>query len=191
MVTNVYFDRATFEDNIRAFVSKGSGIQSNYVIPGNDNGPRPQRLHATVLLIDDEKVGESNRHWTRVFDADGNVQGYELWQRDNHRAAYSIQFFGAGARAAAERFFAWAESEFALEDASLLKFSLWDLSKIRQIDTLVTDAWEERVGIDGVFMYWYDSRYTPGIVDTVPLSAFVDTMPGEYRDQFEITGGSS
>ena len=154
--------RRQLERDFRSFVAIGSNLLTTLVLPGNDDGPAPQDLYATVLLIDDQKMFQS------IYSEHDNI----LYQRDARRAFFSVQFYRAGAMDAADRFAAWGESEVALDEAQKRHFTLWKLMPIRRIDRIITSANQERAGIDALVDYWCDTRHDPGIAEHVPIQIY-------------------
>ena len=146
----------TQERAVRGFVAAGSGLAPKLVRPGNDNGPAPGDLYATVLLI----------------TADGQGVPYTLYQDVGQgqldaatvgtvRARYSVQWYRQGARDAARRFSLWAYSPTGLDRAASQGLTVLRVSAVRQIDDIIADAWEERAGLD------LDLGYTYTLIDTI------------------------
>ena len=101
------------EDSVRALVAAGSGLDLNQVIPGNDGGPAPDGLFASVLLIHQDTEG--------IPATPMRLRADEL-SLDAPTIAtvtgrYSVQWFRRGAHDAARRFATWVWSPAGLAHA--------------------------------------------------------------------------
>ena len=133
---------------VRRFVAKGSGLDGDEVIPGNDSHPAPRGLYATVLLIDSRQIGTSITAF--AVDPD-NDPDYILRSLARVRRTYSVQWFRDGAVNTAERFRAWAYSPFSdTHDQQAVSFA--DASTVQRLDGVISSEWEERSVIDLTMM---------------------------------------
>lgn len=108
---------------VRAYVAEGSEIPGERVIPGNDDGPRPSYIYATVLRMRDTTRGLPFRSATPSGE----------WMMSPRTAVFSIQWLGVGAVDAASRWDDWARSEYGqLQEQQA--FSDGGLSHIAVID---------------------------------------------------------
>jgi len=142
-----------FERGLRGFVATGSGIDVMLVmpgddLPGDDKGPAPKTAYASVKYVE------------------GSRDGYPAVRYDTNGLAtiatpktslYSVQFYRAGAIAAAEAFEAWVESPLGLDAATEAGFQIEFPLELRRLDTLISDVSEERVGID-LTVHWVNTR---------------------------------
>ena len=132
------------EKVLRAHVAAGSGLDvDTHVIPGNDPHPAPKGLYATVLLIDATIQGVAYDVLSARSDNDLDVLTVRTM-----RGRYSVQWCRKGARDAARQFAVWTSSPLSLERARRNNVTLVRVSTVRQIDTIVSDKWEERAGVD-------------------------------------------
>ena len=134
---------ATLEANIRAYVAAGSDLDADtHVFPGNDKGPAPKELYATVLLVTSASQGVPYRI---VTNADVDLDDETV---RTVRAQYSVQWFRDGARDAAQQFATWTSSFAGIQDAAERRLTFLGVSAVRQIGLIVSDGWEERAGLD-------------------------------------------
>ena len=131
------------DEVVRDYVAMGSGLDSDTdVIPGNDGGPSPNHLFATVLLVEDESPGVP---FVRHTDVEGVLRSQTLRAV---AARYSLQFFRTGARDAARQLAVWVSSSAGRDEALRQHITVRRVSGIRRLDRLVDDEWEERVNVD-------------------------------------------
>ena len=171
-VTSRYVD---IERAVRAFVAEGSGIAAKLVIRGNDedDGKAPDELFATVLLIDDREVGLPILSYA-------HAEGIQV--RSVRRAVYSVQWFLKGAQEAADNFIMWASSGLGRSP----RFSIQRLH-VRQRDTIITSAWEDRAQMDLAINYWLTANYAT-IQDIRAASIVIRTENETIRE--EINGSA-
>ena len=132
------------ERAVRGFVAAGSGLESRRVRPGNSDGPAPNELYATVLLI--HQAIDGIPETPLRLSAEGERLDAET--HANVRSRYSVQWFRPGAHDAAKRLSVWASSPTGRDLASSLGLTFIRVSDIRQLDDIVSNAWEERAGLD-------------------------------------------
>ena len=168
---HVLVSRKVFERSLRQFVAMGSGLPGMRVIPGNDKvGPSPKMLYSTVLLVSAMNDGMPSE----MYRGDDETQLVRYVQS----ATYSVQWYRDGARAAGDRFKAWAESTAGVTESERLGFRYMGCGDIRQIDDIVSDAYEERCGVDIEVVYWYDLQYPVLHVREVTVTRDVDGDSG-------------
>ena len=164
---------------VRAFVARGSGLATKRVRPGNQNAPWPDELNATVLRITDRAEG-------RAIPRDED-DGDTIANHQHRIARYSIQFFGKGAVAAADRFVAWAESDEgilaaqgALRDSVPEGQKLWPdgtrmgvilpLDPVMRLDGIIDEKWEERTQVNMECRYISAFRHSDRAPERVPMT---------------------
>ena len=76
-------------------------------------------------------------------------------------ARYSVQWFRKGAHDAAKRLSVWVWSPEGVAQAQESSLTVLRVSDVRQLDDVVSGAWEERAGLD------IEVGYTQGIDQTV------------------------
>ena len=77
------------------------------------------------------------------------------------RGRYSVQWFRTGAHDAATRLSVWVWSPEGVAQAQQADLTVLRVSDVRQLDEVVSGAWEERAGLD------IDVGYTQRIDQTV------------------------
>ena len=154
----------TLEEAVRGYVALGSGLDfDTHVLPGNDNGPAPNELYSTVLLVRSRPDGMS-AFQTNIND--GLTQS-AVQER------YSVQWYREGAKDAARRFRLWTATPEAQEYLLETGLALVRTSEVRQIDAIIADAWEERAGLDLDIGYIQTLRQAAQVV--VAVSFHVNT----------------
>ena len=159
------FDLTQLERNVRAVVAAGSGAALNVrkVIPAEKpDEPAPDGLFASVRLVNDQQVGYAS-------DVLGTTEGgnVKLTQRLNQRATFSVQWYRAGALAAAYAFVAWLQTPMGITETNKRGLSVRRSSfHVRDIGAIVADAWEERAGIDLAIDYAAGYEYDIGRIDS-------------------------
>ncbi len=145
------------EDKVRGLVAAGSAMDPNFVIPGNDDGPTPDELFATALLIHQDIQGIPATPVTLASDG----LALDAPTVATVRGRYSVQWFRAGAHDAARRFATWLSSPAGLSKAHEYGLTTRRVSDVRQLDDIVSGVWEERSGVD------LDVEYLQTIDETV------------------------
>ena len=129
----------TLEEAVRGYVALGSGLDfDTHVLPGNDNGPAPNELYASVLLVRSRQDGMG------AFQTDGT----DALTQTAVQERYSVQWYRTGAKDAARQFRLWTATPEAQEYLLETGLALVRTSEVRQIDAIIADAWEERTGLD-------------------------------------------
>ena len=142
---------------IRGLVASGSDLESRRVRPGNQGGAVPNDLFATVVLIHQDIEGIPATVMSLASDgADLNAPTVATV-----RGRYSVQWFRTGAHDAAKRLSVWVWSPEGVAQAQQADLTVLRVSDVRQLDDVVSGAWEERAGLD------IDVGYTQRIDQTV------------------------
>ena len=154
----------TLEEAVRGYVALGSGLDfDTHVLPGNDNGPAPNELYASVLLVRSRQDGMG------AFQTDGT----DALTQTSVQERYSVQWYRTGAKDAARQFRLWTASAEAQEYLLETGLALVRTSEVRQIDAIIADAWEERAGLDLDIGYIQTLRQAAQVV--VAVSFHVNT----------------
>ena len=147
----------SLERAVRGFVAVGSGLESRRVRPGNQGGPVPDGLFASVMLIHQAIEGIPA---TVMSLASGEADLNALTVA-TVRGRYSVQWFRTGAHDASKRLSVWVWSPEGVAQAQQADLTVLRVSDVRQLDDVVSGAWEERAGLD------IDVGYTQRIDQTV------------------------
>ena len=153
------------EDAVRGFVAAGSGLDLNQVIPANDGGPAPTDLFASVVLIHNAIEGIPATVSRLTEDGLSLDAGTLATVEDR----YSVQWFREGARDAARSFSVWVYSPEGLQSALDAGLTFRRVSDVRQLDEVVSGAWEERAGLDLHIGYTQTIKQTLDYIETVPV----------------------
>ena len=164
------------EEAVRGYVAAGSGLDfDTHVIPGNSRGAATDGLYATVLLINQAIQGIPSTRFT-LSDAPGLL---DAPTQATVRDRYSVQWFRAGARDAARRFSVWVSSPMGLDYMAARGLGFLKVSSVRQLDNVISGAWEERAGLDLDICYVETVRLEGGpvgVIGSVPIRV--------YKEQF-------
>lgn len=153
------------DDLVQRIVAELTGMDGTRVIPGNDDHARPPGLYATYLSIYDS----GNSTWTDYIEPADPTADVDWESGMPVVSMYSIQWYRAGARAAARRFRHVARSRFGREAARAIGLTLGSIDEVRKIDTVVPGGFEERSSLDllvlfretvtGTVAYWNGARF--------------------------------
>ena len=147
----------SLERTIRGLVAAGSDLESSRVRPGNQGGAVPNGLFASLVLIHQDIEGIPATVMSLASDgADLNAPTVATV-----RGRYSVQWFRTGAHDAARRLSVWVWSPEGVAQAQQADLTVLRVSDVRQLDDVVSGAWEERAGLD------IDVGYTQRIDQTV------------------------
>ena len=146
------------EDAVAGLIAAGSGIDYNRVVSGNKGEPAPSGPFASVLLVHQGIEGIPATPMS--LSADG--LSLDAPTLATIRGRYSVQWFREGAHDAARRFATWVWSPVGLAHAGQEGLTVRRVSDVRQLDDVVSGAWEERAGVD------IDIGYKQAIEATVP-----------------------
>ena len=158
------FDVDTFAYRVREYIAQGSGLNPDHeVIDAEGSGPKPESLFATVRLIDDEQVGYPVDRPKGLSESGGVL----LRQVHYRTASYSVQWYRPGAKSLAYAFVAWMQSPTGIAEAQRRGFMVRPSSRnVRDLTTIIADAWEERAGIDLMVDYGAEYEYDTGRIET-------------------------
>ena len=135
---------ARLEDAVAELVAAGSGLDYNSVLSGNKGTPVPDGLFASLVLIHQAIEGIPATVMSLAPDgADLNAPTVATV-----RGRYSVQWFRTGAHDAATRLSVWAWSPEGVAQAQQADLTVLRVSDVRQLDDVVSGAWEERAGVD-------------------------------------------
>ena len=155
----------SLERAVRAYVAAGSGLEPRLVRPGNQRGNVPDGLFASVLLIHQTIEGIPATALSLTEDSLSLDAGTLATVEDR----YSVQWFREGARDAARGFSVWVYSPEGLQTAQDNGLTLRRVSDVRQLDEVVSGAWEERAGLDLHIGYTQKIHQTLDYIETVPI----------------------
>ena len=145
------------ERAVRGLVAQGSELEPRRVRPGNQRGIAPDGLFASLVLIHQAIEGMPATVMSLASgEADLNAPTVATV-----RGRYSVQWFREGARDAASRLSVWVWSPEGAAQAQKSGLTVMRVSDVRQLDDVVSGAWEERAGLD------IDVGYTQRIDKTV------------------------
>ena len=148
---------ATLEDAVGELVAAGSGLDYNSVLSGNKGTLVPDGLFASLVLIHQAIEGVPA---TVMSLAPGGTD-LDALTIATVRGRYSVQWFRTGAHDAATRLSVWVWSPEGVAQAQQADLTVLRVSDVRQLDEVVSEAWEERAGLD------IDVGYTQRIDQTV------------------------
>ena len=175
------FNQKTFEDNLRNFVAKGSLMQSKYVHPQSNVGPKTEDCFASVVHVHEHENG-----WPAYGMVSGDTSGGDPTVIQIVYtpviATYSIQWYRKQAAARAQRFASWSKADYGILAAAHYGFSIQKPLKAKRIDMQVTEGWEERWSMDLILGYWQDNEYDVGYIDTVPIT----TLTRDQRETLTV-----
>ena len=156
----------SLDNDIRAYVSIGSGLGSDKVQPAYD-GASPSGAYATVLTVDDYALGRE------VLQFDSTDEQMKV--RLSRRRRYSVAFLRDDSFANAERFMAWTESPAAVIEAQRREFTLWDCNSFINLPGRYRDfdaRWEEDVAVDLMVNYSIERSYDTKRFDSVSVDLY-------------------
>lgn len=153
------------ERAVRGLVAQGSELEPRRVRPGNQRGVAPEGLFASVLLIHQAIQGIP----ATVSRLAGDGLSLNAGTLATVEDRYSVQWFREGARDAARRFSVWVYSPVGLQSALGAGLTLLRVSDVRQLDDVVSGAWEERAGLDIDVGYTQKIEQTVGRLKAAPI----------------------
>ena len=148
---------AILEDSVAGLVSAGSGVDYNSVRSANKGTSVPDGLFASLALIHQAIEGIP----ATVMSLASGGADLDAPTVATVRGRYSVQWFRAGAHDAANRLSVWVWSPEGAAQAQEAGLTVLRVSDVRQLDDVVSGAWEERAGLD------IDVGYTQRIDQTV------------------------
>lgn len=173
-------DLDEFEDRLRTHIGLGAGLDGK-VVPGNDNLEQPDGVYASLLLITDADDGGYPVVEDHPTDADPNAVAVFSQQL----ATYSLQFYRAGAVAAARRFKRWATSPEGLQSEVDNRLRIMRPINIQRLDADVFSDWQERAVITMDVRYVDSDSARSLTVDSV--EATVDVVADGTAHTLTIT----
>ena len=145
------------ERAVRGLVAQGSELEPRRVRPGNQRGTVPDELFASLALIHQGIEGIP----ATVMSLASDEADLNALTMATVRGRYSVQWFRTGAHDAATRLSVWVWSPEGVAQAQKSDLTVLRVSDVRQLDDVVSGAWEERAGLD------IDVGYTQRIDQTV------------------------
>lgn len=168
----------TLERAVRRFVEDGTQLtpRGQNVIPGNDGGPAPNGLYASVLAI--SQAGDGVPYHTSSARPDGET--LDIQTINTIRATFSVQFYRKGARDLARRFAVWCSSPSGNTAALESGLTFLRTSEVRQLDSIISDDWEERAGLDLEIGYLERIAEVVDIISSAEIDVEADGEPFEH-----------
>ena len=153
------------EDAVAEVVAAGSGVDYNSVLSGNKGTPVPDGLFASLVLIHQAIEGVPA---TVMSLAPGGAD-LDAPTIATVRGRYSVQWFRTGAHDAATRLSVWVWSPEGVAQAQQADLTVLRVSDVRQLDDVVSGAWEERAGLDIEVGYTQKIDQTVGRLKAAPI----------------------
>lgn len=169
-----------------ALVAKGSGMDVDKVIFGEQNAPFPAAPCATVTPIADLPDGHAwtrdegieNRAYTDPTFTDGPTIDETAYL--SSEVSFSLQWFGGTAADLARRFLVWANSPAGRSEIARRGLTLYRTGAVRDLSLVTEDRkWEERRGLDLFLGIVSTITEDTGIVQSVEATIF----PDEFSDR--------
>ncbi len=161
---------ARLEDAVAELVTAGSALDYNSVLSGNKGTLVPDGLFASLVLIHQVIEGIPA---TVMSLAPGGAD-LDALTIATVRGRYSVQWFRTGAHDAATRLSVWAWSPEGVAQAQKADLTVMRVSDVRQLDDVVSEAWEERAGLDIDVGYTQRTDQTVGRLKAVPIEVGTD-----------------
>ena len=155
----------SLERTIRGLVAAGSDLESSRIRPGNQGGAVPNDLFATVVLIHQDIEGIP----ATVMSLASDEADLDAPTVATVRGRYSVQWFRTGAHDAAARLSVWVWSPEGVAQAQKSDLTVLRVSDVRQLDEVVSEAWEERAGLDIEVGYTQKIDQTVGRLKAAPI----------------------
>ncbi len=175
--------REQLEDAVHDYVVSATGLDDSLVIISEQHAPAPNGPYCTIKYLPDTDIGIDSEIARNNVDDDTQSDVRLIGIRN---AFFSVQFYRAGAYDNARKMQNYHQTPTGrlLLEAGFLTFRR--VSQVRAIDTIVSDKFEDRAGIDLEFIY------VPGIVETVnslgSVSIGIDmTDSVDIHDDLEVT----
>ena len=146
-------------------VAAGSGLDYNSVLSGNKGTLVPDGLFASLVLIHQAIEGIP----ATVMSLASDELSLDAPTIATVTGRYSVQWFRRGAHDAARRFATWVWSPAGLAHAREAELTVRRVSDVRQLDDVVSGAWEERAGVDIDIGYKQAIEATVDYLLTVPV----------------------
>lgn len=169
---------------VRSFVATASGLAKKYVIPGDDNNPRPNKPYATVKRVADIAVGVDQEIY-RFNEADPENQ-IDITTVGSRVASYSIQFYRSGTLANARRCRRYPHTPLGRELLHKGGLVFKSASDVTDLSILLSSKIEERVAITMEFRYTEtDDAQTVNSIDIVEVDIH-ETAETDLEENLEI-----
>ena len=156
---------ATLEDAVAELVAAGSGVDYNSVLSGNKGTPVLDELFASLVLIHQAIEGIP----ATVMSLASDEADLDALTIATVRGRYSVQWFRTGAHDAAKRLSVWVWSPEGVAQAQQADLTVLRVSDVRQLDDVVSGAWEERAGLDIEVGYTQKIDQTVGRLKAAPI----------------------
>ena len=184
-----------FERNLRKWVAAGSGLADQDVIPGETDGPAPNGLYASVILITPRIVGlpyvrrERNEDGIQI-DQDTIALVRDRYAIQWHRSEV-IGINGEDVRIHAtdvgRQFTVWASSPKSLELAAEKGFTLHRVTDIRPLDEIDRGGkWEERIGVEVDVGYTQHLVQPLNPIEIINIDIYHDDDAGNVSETIEV-----
>lgn len=167
---------------VRAFVALATGLQSKFVIPGNDNNPSPTVPYASVLDITKQADGIDSEVARPVADP----EAAKLFISGRRNIVYSVQFYKAGAADNAEsllQFAATTPGQIFLGENDLTWRRAGD---VRNLDSVMGSKFEVRRSVDIEFRYQSKSEIDIKTIGSVEVD-FSLSAESDVTENIEVT----
>ena len=148
-------------------VAAGSGVDYNSVLSGNKGTPVPDGLFASLVLIHQAIEGVP----ATVMSLASGGTDLDALTIATVRGRYSVQWFRTGAHDAATRLSVWVWSPEGVAQAQQADLTVLRVSDVRQLDDVVSGAWEERAGLDIDVGYTQRTDQTVDYLKAAPIEA--------------------
>ena len=168
----------TRQDQFRGWIARGANLSAELVIPARETGPRPQRAYISVLEMRDTRVGTAIAaiRWDAANDQ------FRADYTTKQISSFSIQFYRPGAKALAESFVRWIDSELGRLYIDALEMRVIGTIRPIELSEVVDDEWEERVGLDIDVVYSDTYHQDLGRIEEVDLTLLEDNSGLELRE---------
>jgi len=167
---------------VRKLVSLASGLDSKYVIPGNDSKPAPNVPYATVLEIAQKGSGIDSE----VATAGPSETQTTLEQSGRRIITFSVQFYKDGAAEFAEGLLSYASTtpgQIWLAQNGLT----WSIAgDIISLDAVMGSRFEQRRAVDITFRYQSQRQIDINRIGSVEID-FSLSAESELTETVEVT----
>lgn len=158
--------RKDLERILRRFISDGTSLAQESVIPGDDNGPASNAQYATLKLINSTQVGIDRTNYADIDGNDEEVNGTTTGWRLN---TYSVQVFRGDAYGTCATFRQYPHTPDGELYMQGNNFS-WAISKdIIDINAITGGKNETRVSMEIAIRYKETVVQLVNRIATVPL----------------------
>jgi len=164
--------KADLEKAVRALVAQATGLDvDTHVIPGNDNGPAPNELYASVLTI--TVIGDGiDSEVDRVVSGDPTQTDLEM--KGSRIGVFSIQAYRTGAQDALETLLSYGASSVGQIWLAENGLTWRKAGDIRNLDSVMATKWEERRAMDLELKYTSTRSDRVNTLATVEIDIIMD-----------------